>query len=276
MCGCAPCQCHIWDPALIAWALLSCIISRSLHVLPISFISNKVRPRPSALPPSPPPYLFSLSFASYQFRKAEQVITKQIQFMIIFAGLRGAMAFAIAMRNTTTHSKKLVLSTTLSIVLITVIFFGGSTMSMLQKLRIRSVPRPPRLFFSPPPFLVLIARRRVSCFSVNVHDDDDEEDVPEFTQPTPGMPRALGFVTRSWVHIDRTYIKPVLSITEDNQGTDTWSNVKRTITNAYRGIPEQFAMPEETAKVTRSESDKFEDNLSLLDESVDHGHRNKD
>jgi NhaP-type Na+/H+ or K+/H+ antiporter len=59
--------------------------------------------------------------------------------MLIFSGLRGAMAFALAMRNTSTHAKKILMSTTLGVVLITVFVFGGTTMTLLKRLRIRCV-----------------------------------------------------------------------------------------------------------------------------------------
>lgn len=59
------------------------------------------------------------------------------QHCLVFAGLRGAIAFAIAMRSTITMEQQMILTTTLVIVLVTVLFFGGGTMTMLQAMRIR-------------------------------------------------------------------------------------------------------------------------------------------
>jgi hypothetical protein len=53
------------------------------------------------------------------------------------AGLRGAIAFSLAMRNTASMQKQLILSTTLVIVLVTVLFFGGGTVTVLQFFKIR-------------------------------------------------------------------------------------------------------------------------------------------
>lgn len=53
-------------------------------------------------------------------------------------GLRGAMAFALAIRNTSTPARKTILSTTLIIVILTVILCGGLTTQVLQWLKIRS------------------------------------------------------------------------------------------------------------------------------------------
>lgn len=52
-------------------------------------------------------------------------------------GLRGAMAFALAMRNTKTPAGCMILSTTLIIVITTVILCGGLTTQVLQWLKIR-------------------------------------------------------------------------------------------------------------------------------------------
>lgn len=56
------------------------------------------------------------------------------------SGLRGAMAFALAIRDTATYARQMMFSTTLLIVFFTVWVFGGGTTAMLSCLNIRSVP----------------------------------------------------------------------------------------------------------------------------------------
>lgn len=52
--------------------------------------------------------------------------------MLFFAGLRGAMSFALAIRNTVSEARQAMLTTTSLIVIITVIIQGGAAMNLLQ------------------------------------------------------------------------------------------------------------------------------------------------
>lgn len=52
-------------------------------------------------------------------------------------GLRGAVAFALAMRNTKSVPRQMMLTSVLIVVLVTVIVNGGATMSVLSFLKIR-------------------------------------------------------------------------------------------------------------------------------------------
>ena len=59
--------------------------------------------------------------------------------MLVFAGLRGAIAFALAIRNTQSEERQLIFTTTLCIVMVTVFVCGGLTTAVLQCLKIRYV-----------------------------------------------------------------------------------------------------------------------------------------
>ena len=53
------------------------------------------------------------------------------------AGLRGAMTFALAIRDTATYARQMMFSTTLLVVFFTVWICGGGTTQMLSCQRIR-------------------------------------------------------------------------------------------------------------------------------------------
>ena len=78
--------------------------------------------------------------------------------MLWFAGLRGAMAFALAMRNTVTEVRQMFFTTTSVVILSTVIFNGGLTIPVLTFLEVRDIKMNSRKgsLRSPParPFIV--------------------------------------------------------------------------------------------------------------------------
>lgn len=53
-----------------------------------------------------------------------------------FPGLRGAMSFALAIRNTVSEARQTMLTTTSLIVIITVIIQGGAAINLLHWLKI--------------------------------------------------------------------------------------------------------------------------------------------
>lgn len=56
--------------------------------------------------------------------------------MLFFAGLRGAMSFALAIRNTVSEARQTMLTTTSLIVIFTVVVQGGATNFFLNWLNI--------------------------------------------------------------------------------------------------------------------------------------------
>lgn len=98
---------------LIFWATLLCLLSRAVHVYPLTELSNKLR------------------------RAVDEKITKNKQHMIWFAGLRGAVAIACAkvFPDANGHRSDF-LVTTMIIVLLTVFTMGTLTTPMLDYLKI--------------------------------------------------------------------------------------------------------------------------------------------
>jgi sodium/hydrogen exchanger-like protein 6/7 len=102
---------HRWDPFFTIFAFLGIILGRLINIYPISELVNFSRP-------------------------AEAKIPCNFQHMMMYSGLRGAVAFALALRDTTTESAQLMFSTTLIIVYSTVLLLGGGTTSMLSYLKV--------------------------------------------------------------------------------------------------------------------------------------------
>lgn len=99
-----------WNPLFILAALISIFIARFFNIYPLSLLLNLGR---------------------------KNKITRPFMHMMMFSGLRGAIAFALAIRNTSTESRQLMVSATMMIVIITVILGGGLTTPMLGWLQIR-------------------------------------------------------------------------------------------------------------------------------------------
>jgi sodium/hydrogen exchanger-like protein 6/7 len=109
---------HKWDPFFIIFSFLGIFLGRFLNVYPLAGIVNLTRRR-SQRPP----------------------ITIKYQHMIMFSGLRGAVAFALALREAqsggdVSEAQQMMFSTTLLIVFVTVLLLGGATSSMLSYLQI--------------------------------------------------------------------------------------------------------------------------------------------
>ncbi|CAG2108816.1 unnamed protein product, partial [Medioppia subpectinata] len=100
---------HLWSFWFIIFAFLAIAAGRALNVYPLSIILNFGR---------------------------QNKIPINFQHVLFFSGLRGAMAFALAIRNTITEPRRLMLTSTSLISIVTVIVCGGCTPALLQQLRV--------------------------------------------------------------------------------------------------------------------------------------------
>lgn len=99
----------IIKPSLIIWSVILCLIGRALNIFPLAFLVNHFR---------------------------EHKITRKMMFIMWFSGLRGAVAYALALHLEFEDEKRHVLvTTTLIIVLFTLLILGGSTMPLMKFLK---------------------------------------------------------------------------------------------------------------------------------------------
>ncbi|XP_053230256.1 sodium/hydrogen exchanger 6 isoform X1 [Podarcis raffonei] len=147
-------QNHVFNPTFVVGAFLAVFLGRAANIYPLSFLLNLGR---------------------------RNKIGTNFQHMMMFAGLRGAMAFALAIRDTATYARQMMFSTTLLIVFFTVWVFGGGTTPMLSCLHIR----------------------------VGVDADQENVGVPENERRSTKAESAWLF--RLWYNFDHNYLKPLLT-----------------------------------------------------------------
>jgi len=106
---------HEANAGFVIWSVLLCLLSRALHVYPISWLLNQrkiacnMRVRP--------------------------LVMKEVH-MIAFSGLRGAIAYALSV-NFPGENQEYIKSCTTVVVMLSVLLLGGSTEPVLKRLNIR-------------------------------------------------------------------------------------------------------------------------------------------
>ncbi|XP_054610492.1 sodium/hydrogen exchanger 6-like isoform X2 [Dunckerocampus dactyliophorus] len=98
-------QSHVFNALFIIGAFVAVFLGRAANIYPLSFLLNLGR---------------------------KNKISSNVQHVMMFAGLRGAMTFALSIRDTATYARQMMFSTTLLIVFFTVWICGGGTMPMLS------------------------------------------------------------------------------------------------------------------------------------------------
>ncbi|CAL8255616.1 unnamed protein product [Merluccius merluccius] len=159
-------QNHVFSPIFIAGAFIAIFIGRASNIYPLSFLLNLGR---------------------------RHKITGNFQHMMMFAGLRGAMAFALAIRDTATYARQMMFTTTLLIVFFTVWVFGGGTTPMLSRLHIRVGVDPDQDL-----------QQSVDNFLVLQGEGSQVEGRSKTRQES-------AWLFRLWYSFDHNYLKPILT-----------------------------------------------------------------
>ncbi|XP_069826932.1 sodium/hydrogen exchanger 7 isoform X1 [Dendropsophus ebraccatus] len=179
-------QKHVFSPVFIVGAFIAVFVGRAAHIYPLSFFLNLGR---------------------------RHKISWNFQHMLMFSGLRGAMAFALAIRDTATYAHQMMFSTTLLIVFFTVWLIGGGTTPMLSWLNIRVGDHAPSLED--------MNISRWQYFRVGVDPDQDPPPTNDSFQVlhadsgiSNGVSRTKqesAWIFRLWYSFDHNYLKPMLT-----------------------------------------------------------------
>ncbi|XP_051716009.1 sodium/hydrogen exchanger 6a [Ctenopharyngodon idella] len=148
-------QNHVFNPIFIVFAFLAVFLGRAANIYPLSFLLNLGR---------------------------KNKISPNFQHMMMFAGLRGAMTFALSIRDTATYARQMMFSTTLLVVFFTVWICGGGTTQML------------------------------SCQKIRVGVDADQENTigPDGVE-CRSTKHESAWPFRIWYNFDHNYLKPILT-----------------------------------------------------------------
>ncbi|KAF6091499.1 solute carrier family 9 member A7 [Phyllostomus discolor] len=179
-------QKHVFSPIFIIGAFVAIFLGRAAHIYPLSFFLNLGR---------------------------RHKIGWNFQHMMMFSGLRGAMAFALAIRDTASYARQMMFTTTLLIVFFTVWIVGGGTTPMLSWLNIRVGVEEP--------FEEDQNEHRWQYFRVGVDPDQDPPPNNDSFQVLQGDgPDSTGgnqtkqesaWLFRLWYSFDHNYLKPILT-----------------------------------------------------------------
>lgn len=149
-------QSHVFNPMFIVGAFLAVFLGRAANIYPLSFLLNFGR---------------------------RNKIKSNFQHMMMFAGLRGAMTFALSIRDTATYARQMMFSTTLLVVFFTVWVCGGGTTQML------------------------------SCQNIRVGVDSDQDNSVSITDGSErrSTKHESAWLFRIWYNFDHNYLKPILT-----------------------------------------------------------------
>uniref|UniRef100_A0AAX7UEI8 Sodium/hydrogen exchanger n=1 Tax=Astatotilapia calliptera TaxID=8154 RepID=A0AAX7UEI8_ASTCA len=159
-------QSHVFNPLFIVGAFVAVFLGRAANIYPLSFLLNLGR---------------------------KNKIGYNFQHVMMFAGLRGAMTFALSIRDTATYARQMMFSTTLLIVFFTVWICGGGTTPMLS-------------------FMIHVFV--LFCF-FRVGVDSDQDNAVSWCALDGSQRRSTkhesAWPFRIWYNFDHNYLKPLLT-----------------------------------------------------------------
>ncbi|KNC47533.1 sodium/hydrogen exchanger [Thecamonas trahens ATCC 50062] len=232
---------HYLHFGLIFWSIVLILVGRAANIFPLSSLVNA--------------------------RRAIQITPKH-QVIMWFSGLRGAIAFALALKLPLA-SRTILVTTTLVIVLFTILVLGGGTLPLLKLMRMQTTGG-------------YVSMSKTEELDPTVSINDAEEDASANSASSPHRSRTIHAepgsldLSRSWFErIDDKYLKPFFrdiysrraarqAQIELEEMTQTWySNLKDTLapTDAADGHLAAFSAYSLT-------DDEADDDLEPVDSDI--------
>ncbi|XP_048489437.1 sodium/hydrogen exchanger 6 isoform X4 [Plutella xylostella] len=233
---------HHFDPWFIIAGFVTSLLGRAVNIYPLSFLLNLGRKPP---------------------------IPMNFQHMLFFSGLRGAMSFALAIRNTVSEARQAMLTSTSLIVILTVILQGGAASHALAYLRIPTGESQNEETDALPYRDVRSKGRMV----VKWGKGDNEVIMPwqlYYSEETPGDAHTSSEkarLARVWGALDSRLLKPLLTHARPPL-TDTLPSCMRPLAQLLT-TTHQYTMPDSSRHRTDSDSDLCIDEQSPAPSTID-------
>jgi len=130
--------------------------------------------------------------------RKKKKISFKMQIMLWFAGLRGAVAFALAL-NFRGSSRNVIVTTTLAVVLFTTFVLGSLTAPLVRFLKLQKTETEAE---STVPLLLVDEKEEQAN-----EDENDPHDDSVVVRLTP--PKKLSYFHNKWVMLDEKFLKPL-------------------------------------------------------------------
>ncbi|KAJ8279178.1 hypothetical protein COCON_G00062440 [Conger conger] len=166
-------QNHNFKGIFLSGAFLSIFLARACNIYPLTYLLNIGR---------------------------KEKIPANVQHMMMFSGLRGAVAFALAVRDTCTVARRTILSTTLMLVFFTVWVLGGATSPMLAWLDIRVGVDPDE-----------DKGGQASDQVKSAENNTGEDGTPAHAASAPEGQTQASRTPGVWHKLDKNYLRPALT-----------------------------------------------------------------
>lgn len=172
---------HIFKPSLVITSIVMCLVSRACNIFPLSIALNYFR---------------------------EHKITKKMQFIMWFSGLRGAIAFALSLNlQINEEVRHVIVTSTLILVLFTTLILGGSTLPLMKFLNADKSNRRRKQQF------IFVSKTKEMGETVdalmNDESQNNEQDMDENDLSTVNIHIVRsGVRLRGFARLDEKFLKP--------------------------------------------------------------------